>query len=203
MSHEAPYTMFLEMIARLEQAAPLRANKQRWAVWARDVAQFRMEAEVPLRPKNIVELALGRNVKRDTQTGAWRLFAPKAALKNFYSGHAEDIDRVFSEVTSSAISRYVDEARGDMVGGREPVLLVMKKNVSPLSNLIEFLDSQMKKGVKKLDLPLLVVDDEADNASVNGRKDEEPATINRLIRELLDRFSRASYVAYTATRLRI
>lgn len=81
----------------------------------------------------------------------------------------------------------------------EPVLLVMKKNVSPLSNLIEFLDSQMKKGVNQLDLPLLVVDDEADNASVNGRKDEEPAAINRLIRELLDRFSRASYVAYTAT----
>jgi hypothetical protein len=81
----------------------------------------------------------------------------------------------------------------------EPVLLVMKKNVSPLSNLIEFLDSQMKKGVKQLDLPLLVVDDEADNASVNGRKDEEPAAINRLIRELLERFSRASYVAYTAT----
>lgn len=81
----------------------------------------------------------------------------------------------------------------------EPVLLVMKKNVSPLSNLIEFLDSQMKKGVKQLDLPLLIVDDEADNASVNGRKDEEPAAINSLIRKLLDRFSRASYVAYTAT----
>jgi hypothetical protein len=81
----------------------------------------------------------------------------------------------------------------------EPVLLVMKKNVSPLSNLIEFLDSQMKKGVKQLDLPLLVVDDEADNASVNGRKDEDPAAINSLIRKLLDRFSRASYVAYTAT----
>ncbi|WP_050871682.1 Z1 domain-containing protein [Comamonas testosteroni] len=81
----------------------------------------------------------------------------------------------------------------------EPVLLVMKKNVSPLSNLIEFLDSQMKKGVKQLDLPLLVVDDEADNASVNGRKDEEPAAINSLIRKLLERFSRASYVAYTAT----
>ncbi|WP_019043292.1 Z1 domain-containing protein [Comamonas testosteroni] len=97
------------------------------------------------------------------------------------------------------------KANQDALGGiplqniSEPVLLVMKKNVSPLTNLIEFLDSQMKKGVETLDLPLLVVDDEADNASVNGRKDEDPATINKLIRGLLDRFSRASYVAYTAT----
>lgn len=81
----------------------------------------------------------------------------------------------------------------------EPVLLVMKKNSSPLTNLVEFLDSQMKKGASKLDLPMLLIDDEADNASVNGRKDENPATINGLIRELLKRFSRVSYVAYTAT----
>ena len=81
----------------------------------------------------------------------------------------------------------------------EPVLLVMKKNRSPLSNLIQFLDSQMKGGASQVHLPLLLVDDEADNASVNSRKDEDPAAINRLIRELLGRFSRSSYVAYTAT----
>jgi len=83
----------------------------------------------------------------------------------------------------------------------EPVLLVMKKNSSPLTNLVEFLDDQikMKKGGTKLDLPMLLIDDEADNASVNAKKDESPATINSLIRELLKRFTRASYVAYTAT----
>ncbi|WP_442776049.1 Z1 domain-containing protein [Sphaerotilus montanus] len=97
------------------------------------------------------------------------------------------------------------KANQDALGGiplqniSEPVLLVMKKNISPLSNLIDFLDSQMKKGGKSLDLPLLLIDDEADNASVNGRKDEDPAKINSLIRELLGRFTMASYVAYTAT----
>lgn len=81
----------------------------------------------------------------------------------------------------------------------EPVLLVVKKNTSPLSNLVEFLDSQRHAG-RKLDLPLLIIDDESDNASVNVRKDgEDPATINRLIRELPKRFSRSSYVGYTAT----
>lgn len=81
----------------------------------------------------------------------------------------------------------------------EPVLLVMKKNKSPLQNLISFLDSQVSKGNHQLALPLLLIDDEADNASVNAKKDEDPATINRLIREILKRFGKATYVAYTAT----
>jgi hypothetical protein len=50
-----------------------------------------------------------------------------------------------------------------------------------------------------LRLPLLLVDDEADNASVNAKKDDDPATINRLIREVVNKFQQASYVAYTAT----
>jgi hypothetical protein len=81
----------------------------------------------------------------------------------------------------------------------EPVLLVMKKNKSPLQNLISFLDSQVSKGNHQLALPLLLIDDEADNASVNAKKDEDPATINRLIREILKLFGKATYVAYTAT----
>lgn len=81
----------------------------------------------------------------------------------------------------------------------EPVLLVMKKNKSPLQNLITFLDSQMAKGRQQLDIPLMLIDDEADNASVNSKKDEDPTTINLLIRDLLKRFVKSSYVAYTAT----
>lgn len=82
---------------------------------------------------------------------------------------------------------------------REPVLLVMKKNLAPLENLIRYLDTQIPKGAPHIDLPLLLIDDESDNASVNSKKDSDPATINRLIRELLQRFGRASYVGYTAT----
>jgi len=81
----------------------------------------------------------------------------------------------------------------------EPVLFVMKKNKSALENVIGFLDSQIQRGSTTLNLPLLIVDDEADNASVNAKKDDDPATINRLIRALISRFNRSSYVAYTAT----
>lgn len=82
----------------------------------------------------------------------------------------------------------------------EPVLFVIKKNKSPLENLNKWLSQQIPAGLTSHDLPLLIVDDEADNASVNTKKEEEdPATINRLIREVLGKFSRSTYVAFTAT----
>lgn len=81
----------------------------------------------------------------------------------------------------------------------QPVLLVMKKNRSPLENLIAFLDSQMRKGANQIALPLLLIDDEADNASVNSKKDEDPAKINKLIRDVLKRFGKSTYVGFTAT----
>lgn len=81
----------------------------------------------------------------------------------------------------------------------EPVLFVVKKNKSPLENLQKWLSQQIPSGESQHHLPLLIVDDEADNASVNTKKDEDPATINKLIREILEKFSRSTYVAFTAT----
>ena len=47
---------------------------------------------------------------------------------------------------------------------------------------------------------MLLIDDEADNASVNTKKnDEDPTTINKCIRKLLTVFTRSTYVAFTAT----
>ena len=82
----------------------------------------------------------------------------------------------------------------------EPVLFVIKKNKSPLENLNKWLTQQIPSGLTLHELPLLIIDDEADNASVNTKKEEEdPATINRLIRDVLGKFSRSTYVAFTAT----
>ena len=52
----------------------------------------------------------------------------------------------------------------------------------------------------KLIVPMLFLDDEADYASVNTNEDgEDPTAINKVIRNILKRFSKRSYVAYTAT----
>ena len=80
------------------------------------------------------------------------------------------------------------------------VFLVVKKNASVLKNLNSWLkDNNMPQGMKIAE-PLLVIDDEADCASINTNdEDEKPTAINREIRRLLSYFSHSSYVAFTAT----
>lgn len=112
----------------------------------------------------------------------------------------EAIPNVLTSVSSDFLTANQRSLKGiPLQNLSEPLLLVMKKNTTPLRRLIEFLKHQMHRGAKQLDVPLLVLDDEADNASVNAKKDEDPARINGLIRELLGQFRRASYVGYTAT----
>ena len=94
--------------------------------------------------------------------------------------------------------------------GTQPVLLVVKKNGAVLRRLHGWLDQAPPETRRAL--PLLVIDDEADQASVDTRGSyqtgaddppdedyEAPAVINGLIRQLLQKFQRCAYVAYTAT----
>ncbi|WP_038167597.1 Z1 domain-containing protein [Thiomonas sp. FB-Cd] len=84
----------------------------------------------------------------------------------------------------------------------EPLVLVMKKNASVLKNLIEWLKTKSFEGdgAKISAMPMLLIDDEADNASVNTSLDPgAPKRINALIRALLDLFDRNVYLGYTAT----
>jgi hypothetical protein len=81
----------------------------------------------------------------------------------------------------------------------QPAIFVIKKNTSILKNLIAWLKGTTATG-GELTMPMLVIDDEADNASVNTSKDpNRPNTINRLIRELLSLSTRNTYIGYTAT----
>jgi hypothetical protein len=81
---------------------------------------------------------------------------------------------------------------------KEPVVLVLKKNKSTLENLHKWLSEHNKHNLKEF--PMLLVDDEADHASINTKKeDKDPATINWAIRNLLSIFERNSFVGYTAT----
>lgn len=80
----------------------------------------------------------------------------------------------------------------------EPVVLVLKKNKSSLENLHAWLSGQNEHDLRKFSM--LMIDDEADHASVNTNKaDKKPTTINIAIRNLLRLFDRSSYVGYTAT----
>lgn len=83
---------------------------------------------------------------------------------------------------------------------KQPILIVAKKNASPLQEIINWLDNQNKHDSKKVSQPVLIIDDEADNASVNaGKEGASPKKINHLIRQIIDRCDKVSYVGYTAT----
>lgn len=82
----------------------------------------------------------------------------------------------------------------------DPVVLVVKKNKRILQNLIKWLSKSKDSTTDKIMLPMLLIDDEADNASVNTKsEDDNPAAINACIRELLNSFFQASYLGITAT----
>ncbi|SDD61767.1 Z1 domain-containing protein [Bacillus wiedmannii] len=81
-----------------------------------------------------------------------------------------------------------------------PNLMVVKKNKDVLETLNKVIEACCDLSVAYRDVPVLIIDDEADQASINtAESNEEPKTINRLIRRLLNQFSRKSYVGYTAT----
>ena len=102
----------------------------------------------------------------------------------------KDFNKATATTNTSQISSY-----------NVPVVLVIKKNASTLKNLVEWLqEHSVSTGSQMVEQPMLLIDDEADNASINikhGR--EEVARINGQIRELLSIFRRSCYVGYTAT----
>jgi len=99
---------------------------------------------------------------------------------------------------------------------QRPWLFVVKKNKTVLERLLRWIRDHVANAHDEngkpivTNLPLLIIDDEADHASVDtgeqifdseGNPDEEhqPTAINRSIRRLLNSFSRCAYVGYTAT----
>ena len=112
-------------------------------------------------------------------------------------------------------SRTVANQFGIHPGGI-PLLFVTKKNVSVLRNLNNWITScanaedtaTQRRFIR--DVPVLVIDDEADQASIdtrlqevdeNGNPDPEhdPTETNKQIRRLLRAFEKVAYVGYTAT----
>jgi hypothetical protein len=100
--------------------------------------------------------------------------------------------------------------------GGNPLLFVVKKNVTILNNLLSWIhglapyeDHETGRKFHR-DVPLLIIDDEADQASIDvnavsvdefGNRNEEhnPTKINASIRKLLFAFDKSAYVGFTAT----
>ena len=123
-----------------------------------------------------------------------------------------------SEVVQSITTR---DDKGDVnkitesVSMMPPFIIITKKNATVLRTILRFFRknhcAEVVNGKKIIPAkyPALIIDDEADQASINTNEtydefgnvldDYNPTTINGLIRELLKMFECRSYAGYTAT----
>lgn len=130
--------------------------------------------------------------------GVGTLMTAYRAPANSLTGYKQDFSRT--------------KARGLNISpfGQDPVILVVKKNKTILENLITWLagyaehdPANPKRKMRLPDVPLLVIDDEADHASINtkpiptdpmtGRPEDDydVTSINGKIRQLLGLFSKS------------
>lgn len=118
-------------------------------------------------------------------------------------------DLFINAITHSGDSGDLKKSTADAIttvlnNGMQPLIAVLKKNSSVLKALINGVLSN-EVGAKtngKFDVPVLIIDDEVDQASVNTKDQStilESSTINKLIRTMLSKFNRYAYVGYTAT----
>lgn len=124
-----------------------------------------------------------------------------------------EVGKQWHQFTNEDINGDFDRGRANVAAlqGTQPVLLVMKKNGSVIRRLLKWLEDAPANNLNSL--PVLIIDDEADLASIDTRGTyiqedelddlpedyESPSVINALIRQLLAKFTKKAYIAYTAT----
>lgn len=81
------------------------------------------------------------------------------------------------------------------------VMFIVKKNTAVLNKLFRWLKAyNTTENDPFIHLPMLLIDDEADNASINTKKDKfDPTATNKVIREICNIFINTTYVGFTAT----
>jgi len=110
---------------------------------------------------------------------------------------------VAATTTAGDFSAPFADSFGVKLDAGTTVIFTIKKQTQVMKALIawiervHFLNSAEGKTLAK---PMLLIDDEADYASINTKSHKNEVTLtNELIRQLLSQFSKSSYVAYTAT----
>lgn len=99
------------------------------------------------------------------------------------------VDGDFSKVKTRAGLNWIQDVL--------PTVLVIKKNAKVIENVTTYIKQQTNGG--RLDMPLVLIDDEADWGTPNTGSDTDPTRVNAAIRGLLDTSRRSSYLGITAT----
>jgi hypothetical protein len=157
----------------------------------------------------IVIAGIHNNLRRQTQQRVEEGFIGRSSAEgngNQAVGVGELVNPYPHPATLTTITKDFNvstaQNRWELNDFSKPIIIVIKKNVSTLRTLNKWLsDLNTKRGGDRIaGVPMLLIDDEADNASINtNREDINPTQTNFLIRELLGLFEQSCYVGYTAT----
>ena len=161
----------------------------------------------------VVLAGLTNSLRKQTQERLDKTFVGKSSLGDDINNEFYPVSRVMRDAQgyifrapfcgttqmrdfNVAILRGISAQEGNFA---EPILFVIKKHVGVLERLTTWLGN-LREGGQQLDGPMLVIDDEADNASVNTTDSDNSVTrTNERIRQLIRCARRTSYVGYTAT----
>jgi hypothetical protein len=148
--------------------------------------------------ERIEEYITGKNSRSQFQQFGIRTFASQFKSIDKPDQLPPDISSLTSVAGDfgAAVNKTIDVALGEI-----PVVLVIKKNVSILKNLLRKIRGA-KTPYSALKCPTLIIDDEADHSSVNTAKidpETDPTRINELIRKILWGCDKVAFVGYTAT----
>lgn len=102
----------------------------------------------------------------------------------------------FKKTTATTLRISLDDLKS-------PIIFTLKKNTNIMQNLYDWLKDFHSLNPEeniRLDYPMMLIDDEADYATPNTRKEFQDATrTNSLIRQTIDLFNKSTYIGYTAT----
>ena len=116
-----------------------------------------------------------------------------------YNGELEPVS--FTSKGEDFNTRFANNLNLSLNSLKQPVIFVIKKNVTVLDRLNQWLRIfNLDENTRLIKNSLLMIDDEADNASINTNKPEnDPTRTNAEIRKMLKLFQKSSYVGFTAT----
>lgn len=141
------------------------------------------------------ELTGHNNLNLDGDFIAWNDFEEARRWHNLTSAGWLD-GKETGEFSGKGINKFKDI----FLSKQRPVLTIIKKNVKIMERLIKWIENSEEKD--RLNVPILIIDDEADQASVDGnanKEDTDPTKTNEKIRKIIELFVRKAYVGYTAT----
>ncbi len=162
----------------------------------------------------IILAGIHNNLRSQTQTRLDEEFLGfDTQYKRVYDTNGEftiGVGKIGGYPNTVASSLTTSEQKGDFTAQKanggiafntsDTLIMVVKKNSSILKRVKNWLETKADTNNKIEIKSLLVIDDEADHASINTKKESEtPTAINRLIREIMSLFYRRAYVGYTAT----